>query len=153
MKHKPQYMNTILEYLKNKMRCFVYSLIFNLFSNNKIKKESIVLGIIIGYINPNATRSAVEYLVSDLDKNSIDLSMVLNGVLMSSYLIPNTEDSKEFCTVLSTVDPRNDRECKSIKTSFISKVIDITNYIEIDSLLNSLNILIKNNKKISNIAI
>ena len=86
--------------MKALIREWVYSLIFKLFSKNTIKRDSIVLGIVIGYINPNATRSAVQYLISDLPKESINESMVLNGVLMSSYLLPDREDSKELCGII-----------------------------------------------------
>lgn len=142
-----------IEKIKNKLRNWVYGFIFSLLSGNRVKRESMVLGIIIGYINPNATRSAVQYLISDLPKDTIDESMVLNGVLMSSYLIPAREDSKEFCSELAKVDPSNDRECKSIKSTFLGKLVDITSSIEVDSLLRSINILIKNKSKLSNIAI
>ncbi len=139
--------------MKALIREWVYSLIFKLFSKNTIKRDSIVLGIVIGYINPNATRSAVQYLISDLPKESINESMVLNGVLMSSYLLPDREDSKELCGIIKNMDPNNYNQCKKIKTSFISRIIDISSSINLDSLVKSLNIIIKNNKKISNIAI
>lgn len=146
-------METNLEMVKSKLRNWVYSIIFGLYSNNRVKRESIVLGIIIGYINPNATRSAIQYLISDMPKNAIDESMVVNGVLMSNYLLPHKEDSKELCCEISKVDPNNAIECKYIKTTFLSRILNITNNMDMASIIKSLNIVIKNNKKLSNIAI
>lgn len=143
----------LIEDIKTKLRSWVYSMIFSLYSDNRIKKESIVLGIIIGYINPNATRSAIQYLISDLPKNTIDESMVVNGVLMSGYLLPHKEDSKELCCEIYKVDPNNVVECKQLKTSFVSIILNITSNIDMGSVLKSLNIVIKNNKKLSNVAI
>jgi hypothetical protein len=140
-----------IEKWKDRLRSWVYRFIFSLLSGNRIKRESLVLGIIIGYINPNATRSAVQYLISDLPKGSIDESMVLNGVLMSGYLIP-ARDVK-FCSQLAKVDTANARECNSIKSTFLRKLVDITSSIEVDSLLRSINILLKNKSKLSNIAV
>ncbi len=134
--------------MKERLRNWVYSLIFKLYANNPVKRDSIVLGIIIGYVNTNPTRSAVQYLISDLPKNTLDEAMILNGVLMSSYLLPRTEDSKQLCGKLKEVDPNNIRQCKKMKTSFLAKILGVTSNIDLDSLIKSLDILIRNKNKL-----
>lgn len=134
--------------IKQIIREWIYGILFSLLSTNKVKRDSFVLGLIIGYINPQTTRTMLQQLLSDVSKTKIDESIAANGVLLSSFLLP-----REGHTVhLEDINPDDNKMCSILNKSILCRCMSMCSNIDIDSVMMSTKLILKKKNILSNIA-
>ena len=139
-----------MEQVKQKARAWIYKILFSLLSSNKRLRDSFVLGLIIGYINPLTTRTMLHYLLSDVSSDKIDEATAANGILLSGFLLPR--DAKVNTICLEDINPEDKKMCTFLNRSVMNKCLSVYSAIDIDSIMTSTKLILKKKNILSTVA-